>query len=269
MMPSDFFFDFAGRTAATIVGVICGAMAAWLLGRWKRHRERGHILTGNAHDTVVVEHHLVERTLDSKGSEKPAALRIRSLGQAQINHVIPNGYLATELVNRALHVSPRHTLISMAGAEGSYLLETLMNFVCDRVHSWGFDRDQYVMAPCCEPAGLAHHQPITILLISRDDLALFETWPACRDVKVEHGSDGARVLTLMELAKQFKSEQEEIAALRDAGKETKHHETSYILDLALDKRTTSIPVKAVAWKRFEEVLKQLSLESQSTSAEIG
>jgi hypothetical protein len=268
-MPNDFYFDFAGRTAATIVGVVFGAMAAWFLGRWKRHREHKHILTGNAHDTVVVEHHLVERTVDSQGREKPLALRIRSLGQAQINHVIPNGYLAAELVGRALAVTPRHTLISMEGAEGSYLLETLMNFVCDRVHSWGFDREQYVMAPCCEPAGLAHHQPITILLISRRDLALYEDWTACRDVKVEHGSDGARVLTLMELARQFRSEQEEIAALRDAGKETKHRETSYILDLALDKRTTAIPVKAVPWQRFERVLEQLSLEAHDSSVAPG
>lgn len=261
-MPNGFFYDFAGRTAATLVGVVFGAMAAWLLGRWKRHREHRHILTGNAHDTVVVEHHLVERTKDSKGQDKPLALRIRSLGQAQINHVIPNGYLATELVDRALHVTPRHTLISMKGAEGSYLLETLMNFVCDRVHSWGFERDQYVMAPCCEPAGLAHHQPITILLISQRDLALFENWTDCRDVKVEHGSDGVRILTLMELAKQFRSEQEKITALRKAGQGTMHQETSYILDLALDKRTTDLPVKAVPWTRFEDVLKQLNLDSQ-------
>jgi hypothetical protein len=262
-MPTDFFYDFAGRTAATIVGVILGGMAAWLLGRWKRHREHRHILTGNAHDAVVIEHHLIERALDSKGQEKPRTLRIRSLGQAQINHVIPNGYLAAELVDRALAVTPRHTLISMEGAEGSYLLETLMNFVCDRVHSCAFDRDQYVMAPCCEPAGLAHHQPITILLISRGDLALFETWSACRDVKVEHGSEGARVLTLMELARQFRSEQERLASLRNAGQAITHQETSYILDLALDKRTTAIPVKAVPWNRFEDVLKQLSLESQN------
>ena len=77
--------------------------------------------------------------------------------------------------------------ISMEGAEGSYLLETLTNFVCDRVANGPFGHDLYVMAPCCEPAGLAVHQPITILLISVADLALFRSWPACRGVRVEHG----------------------------------------------------------------------------------
>ncbi len=212
-------------------------------------------------DTVVIEHHIVERAVGPDGKERPATLRLRSLGQAQINHVVPNGYLAEELLNRALNVTPRHTLISMEGAEGSYLLETLMNFVCDRVQAGGFERDQYVMAPCCEPAGLAMHQPITILLISRRDLALFETWPACRDVKVEHGSDGARILTLMELAQQFLAEQEKIAALQQAGRNTTHEETSYLLDLAIDKRSTPVPAKAVSWGRFENVLKEINLES--------
>jgi hypothetical protein len=148
----------------------------------------------------------------------------------------------------------------MEGSEGSYLLETLLNFVCDRVHSVGFEHDQYVMAPCSEPAGLAVHQPIVILLISRSDLALFESWPACRDVKVEHGSDGVRVLTLMELAKRFRAEQEKIAALQKCGERTTHQETIYLLDLALDKRSTGLPVKPVPWERFDDLLQQMNLE---------
>ena len=59
----------------------------------------------------------------------------------------------------------------MSGPEGSYLLETLMNFVCDRTANAPYEHDRYVMAPCCEPAELAEHQPITILLIAVADLA--------------------------------------------------------------------------------------------------
>lgn len=89
---------------------------------------------------------------------------------------------------------------------------------------------------------------------------LVENWPACRDVRVEHGSDGARMLTLMEMAKRFKAEQERIASLRSAGRRTLHEETMYVLDLALDRRTADVPVKAVPWGRFEGVLKGLGLE---------
>jgi hypothetical protein len=116
------------------------------------------------------------------------------------------------------------------------------------------------MAPCCEPAGLAEHQPITIILIAVNDLALFENWQTCRDVQVEHGTDGARVLTLMEMAKRFRHEQHQLAELRRAGKRTRYVETMYILDLALDKRAAAIPLREVPWGRFEEVLKQLNVE---------
>jgi hypothetical protein len=150
----------------------------------------------------------------------------------------------------------------MEDAEGTFLLETLTNFVCDRVANEPFEHDLYVMAPCCEPAGMAEHQPITILLIAVKDLALFESWPACREVLVEHGQDGVRLLTLMELANRFRTEQQKIASLRAAGKRTRYVETMFVLDLALDRRIASIPVKNVPWGRFEGVLRQMNLESR-------
>ena len=53
----------------------------------------------------------------------PGVLRIRALGQAELGRVIPNGHLAAEFLARAWKVTPQHTLISMEGAEGSYLLK--------------------------------------------------------------------------------------------------------------------------------------------------
>jgi hypothetical protein len=141
--------------------------------------------------------------------------------------------------------TPRHTLISTEGAEGSYLLETLTNFVCDRAANGPFERDLYVMAPCCEPAELAEHQPITIILIAVKGLLLFENWAVCRGVLVEHGSDGSRVLTLLELARRYRAEQAEIARRRKAGERSRWVETMYVLDLALDKRAAPIPTKPV------------------------
>jgi hypothetical protein len=150
----------------------------------------------------------------------------------------------------------------MEGAEGSYLLETLTNFVCDRVANAAFEHDFYVMAPCCEPAGLAQHQPITILLIAVKDLVLFEDWVASREVEVEHGSDGARILTLMNLARRYKEEQATLTRLRQEGKRTLYVETMYILDLALDKRSIAISTRQVPWGRYESVLKEMNLEER-------
>ena len=117
------------------------------------------------------------------------------------------------------------------------------------------------LASCsCSSAAKYHHQPITILLISVADLALFRAWSDCRDVQVEHGSDGARILTLMAMAKRFEEEQAAIDRLRSESKRTQYVETMYILDLALDKRTAPLPCKPVPWGRYEDVLEEFGLE---------
>jgi hypothetical protein len=264
-MFANIVHELGGRGLGVVLGMLLGGMLTWLISRWRRMRERRNVLKGDARDTVVINFHVVESadvpTADGRAVRRlPTALRIRSVGQSELCRVVPNGHLANVLLRRAFDVTPRNTLISMEGPEGSYLLETLTNFVCDRVANGPFDHDLYVMAPCSEPAELAQHQPITILLIARSDLALFENWPDCRAVRVEHGSDGARVLTLMEMARRFKAEQERIANLRAAGQRTTHEETMYVLDLALDRRTAPIPLKQVPWGRFEGVLKEMNLE---------
>jgi hypothetical protein len=258
-MFSDILQELSGRGVSVLLGLVIGGSVTWLFARWRRFRQRRSVLCGDARDTVVLNLHLVE-SADGPNGRVPTALRIRAVGQAELDRVVPNGHLAAILARRAFAVTPRDTLISMDGPEGSFLLETLTNFVCDRVANGPFEHDLYVMAPCCEPAALAEHQPITIVLIRKTDLALFESWPACRGVRVEHGSDGARVLTLMEMANRFRSEQDKMAALRAAGQRTTHVETMYVLDLALDRRAAPIPVKPVPWGRFEKVLDEMNLE---------
>jgi hypothetical protein len=259
-MFADLFDELTGKGIGVLLGIVLGGVITWIFARWKRYRDRLSILRGDARDTVVINHHLVETATGADGGKVPATLRLRSLGQAEVTRVVPNGHLAAELLRRAFRVTQLDTLISMEGAEGSYLLETLTNFVCDRVSNAPFAHDLYVMAPCCEPAGLAEHQPITILLIAVEDLALFENWQTCRETQVEHGTDGARILTLMEMAKRFRSEQAQLVELRRAGKRTRYVETMYVLDLALDKSSAPIPVKKVSWGRFEEILMQMNLE---------
>jgi hypothetical protein len=260
----DLLNDLGVEGLAGLTGALLGVTFTWLVTRWRRLRERRRVLEGDARDTVVINHHLIDveeaRTSEGTLMKRPAALRIRSLGHEQLDRVVPNGHLAAILLHRAWGVTPQDTLISMHDAEGSYLLETLTDFVCDRVANAPFDHDLYVMSPCCEPSEMAHHQPITIILISVADLALFESWPVCREIAVEHGSDGTRVLTLMELARRFKSERETIAKLQEQGKRTRFFETMYILDLALDKRITPLPTKKVPWGRFEDILRRLNLE---------
>jgi hypothetical protein len=263
-MFADIWDEFTAKGAGVVLGLVLGGVIGWMIAFWKRLQERRNIMSGDARDTIVIHHHLIE-TADKPGADGamtkvPAVLRIRCVGQAELRRVVPNGHLANELSHRAKKVTERDTLISMEGAEGSYLLETLTNFVCDRINNGPFEHDLFVMAPCCEPAGLAQHQPITIILIAVKDLKHFESWPLCRDMQIEHGSEGARILTLMEMARRFRTEQEKIALLRQSGQKTRYVETMYILDLSMDKRAAIVPVKDVPWSRFAEVLKQMNLE---------
>ncbi|MDZ4686271.1 MAG: hypothetical protein SH850_14480 [Planctomycetaceae bacterium] len=260
-MWTEVLDELRGRGAGVLIGMLLGTTFTAVVALRKRRTERLNILHGDARDTVVIAQHVIESAaVAGPGTMRRATrLRIRSLGQAPLNRVIPNGHLAADLLKRAHHVSPRNALISMDGAEGSYLLESLTNFVCDRVANAPFDHDAYIMAPCCEPAGLVVHQPVTILLIRVSDLRLFEGWESCRDVAVEHGADGTRVLTLMELAQRFRQEQEKLTSLRQADQRTRYMETMYVLDLALDQNATPIETKPVPWDRFTPVLQEMSL----------
>jgi len=263
-MPAPWILEFSGKGFSVFLGLILGGLLTWLASRWRRYKQRQSVIEGDARDTIVIQHHIIERTAAPDGPPK-AAMRIRTLGQSEVYRVVPNEHLAGVLLQRAFAVSATDTLISMEGPEGSFLLETLTNFVCDRTKNAPFDHDLYLMAPCCEPAELAQHQPITILVVALRDLALFHRWPICSEIHVEHGSDGSRVLTLMELAKRFQKEQDALRRRRAAGERTKHVETMYVLDLALDKRSAAIPTKPVPWERFTSILKALRLDHHPVS----
>jgi hypothetical protein len=261
-MAPQFSDELSTRTISTVFGMCVGAAAGWFFAWWRRHREKVNIFAGIAHDTVVIQHHVVESEPDSKlpNGRRATTLRVRTLGQAELKRVVPNTHLAGVLSHRAAKVTTTTPLISMAGAEGSFLLETLTGFCGDRLSLAPFDHELYVMAPCCESQEFVEHKPVVILLVAVKDLVFFEHWPSCREIQVEHGSDGSRVMTLMILARKFREEQANIAKMRREGQRTAHMETMYILDLPLDRRVAAIPLKAVPWSRFEKVLKLMGLE---------
>jgi hypothetical protein len=265
-MLANLLDEVGGRGLGVLLGMLIGSTTAWVLARRRRMRERQSVLEGDARDTVVIHQHLIEACefTDGRGQRQTGrVLRVRTLGQSELNRVVPNGHLASILIKRAHQVTAQDALISMDGPEGSYLLETLTNFVCDRSTCGAFPHDIYVMTACCEPAALAHHQPITILLVRRADLPLSEDWKLVRGLLVEHGSDGSRILTLMEMAQRFRREQQHIAALRAEGKRTAFVETMYVLDLALDQHSAPLDAKPVPWGRYEDVLKSMNLDPAS------
>ncbi len=178
-MLLNLLHEVGGRGVAVLFGTLFGSLITAWVARRRRLRERRSIMDGDARDTVVIHQHIVDtvQKVDAFGNvQSTRVLRVRTLGQSELNRVVPNGHLASILLHRAKQVTPRDTLISMDGPEGSYLLETLTNFVCDRVGNSAFPHDVFVMTACCEPAEFAHHQPMTILLVRSEDLPMFEDW---------------------------------------------------------------------------------------------
>ena len=116
------------------------------------------------------------------------------------------------------------------------------------------------MAAVCEPASFGGHRSSTVILIRRDDLAKFREWPICREIMVEHGGHGERILTLLGVADEFDRQAEAVAKRQAEGRRPNFEETMYLLDLALDHRVIDLPSKPVPWSRFEASLKARGLE---------
>jgi hypothetical protein len=243
---------FAQGLAMTLLGIVTG----WLLGRWRRHQLLRQVRSGSAREVVAIEQVLVRECPDGR-----ATLRIRSCGSAPLRLVLPNPVAQEAFLERAGATTPSNPLISMKDTMGSYLLYLLTPWVCGMIRGGPFSHDAWVMAPVCEPGLLSAHQSITAVLVRQSDLRRFLDWPWCRRLYVEHGSDGARVLTLWHLAREFEVQLAEVRRLREAGKPSTSAETMYILDLGLDTEEVGLPTKPVPWDRFAPILNELGLSA--------
>jgi hypothetical protein len=171
-----------------------------------------------------------------------------------VNPVAQDAFLA-----RSEATTSTNPLVALDDPMGSYLLYLLTPWVCGLARGGRFPHDVWVMAPVCEPGLLSAHQSNTVILIRREDLGRFLEWDSCKRMHVEHGSDGARILTLWHMAREFERQLAEVRRLKEAGKRSLYAETMYLLDLALDTEEVPLPTKPVPWDRFAPVLKKLGL----------
>jgi hypothetical protein len=234
----------------TLLGLIIG----WILGRWRRYRLMRRVYGGDAREVVAIEQILIKEHADGR-----VTMRIRSVGSAHMQTVLPNQVAHDALLKRAKSTTPRNPLIDLKDQMGSYLLYLLTPWVCGMTRQGAFPHDIWVMAPVCEPGVLSAHQATTIILIRQADLRRFRDWETCKTMHVEHGSDGARILTLWHMAREFERQLAEVKRIKDTGQPSTFVETMYLLDLGLDLAEVPLPTKPVPWARFAAILKQLKL----------
>jgi hypothetical protein len=243
------------RVLISVLSLLIGGLIGWAGSKWRRYRQRRQVETGDAREVVTIEKVLVDR--DADGRE---AMRIRSCGRDPIDSIFPNPAARDAFHERALATTSAQPLISMDSKMGSYLLQELAIWVCGQVGERDFPHDVWVMAAACEAAALGGHKSSTVILIRREDLAKFKDWAWCRQVRVEHGGHGERVLTLRSMAVEFERQAVEVERRRAEGKRSNYEETMYILDLGLDARAIGLPTKPVPWNRFEATLRALGIE---------
>ena len=245
----------AERILASLALVIIGGTLGWVGHRWRHFRLQRQIEAGDARDVVSIEKIIIDR--DPQGRE---TLRIRSCGRDPVDHIFPNPAAREEFHNRTIATTSMHPLIAMDGRMGSYLLQELAIWVCGQVGEHSFPHDVWIMAAVCEPASFGGHQSSTILLIRREDLERFRDWTTCRDVHVEHGGQGERILTLLSVAAEFHRQSIAVAKRQAEGRRPEFEETMYILDLAIDRNVFDLPGRPVPWTRFTSTLKARGIE---------
>lgn len=237
-----------------LVLTILGIIAGWLLGRWRRHKLYKQVRGGDARDVVSVEKVLVKELPDGRRT-----MRIRSCGIAATAAIFTNQIALEQFHKRSVATTSTNPLLDLHDDIGSYILYLLQPWVCGIVGGGPYPHDVWVMCPVCEPGLLSSHQSTTVVLVRQKDLALFRDWNACKQILTERTSDGARVLTLWHMAREFDRQLAEVRKCREAGKPAMYVETMYVLDLAIDTAEAELPTAPVRWPRFAETLKELSL----------
>ena len=245
----------AERILASLLLVVVGGFLGWVGHRWRHFRSQQQIMQGDAREVATIEKVILER--DQAGR---IDLRIRTCGRDPVEQIFPNPAAREEFHTRSMQTTSTQPLVNKEGKMGSYLLQELAIWVCDKVGEEPFPHDVWIMASVCESAAFGGHQSSTVLLIRRDDLAIFRDWTKCRDIHVEHGGHGERILTLLSVAKEFERQTEADAKRQATGQRPNFEETMYLLDLPLDQRTYPLPTKPVPWTRFTEALKLRGLE---------
>ena len=87
MLFADLLDELGGKGLSAVLGLILGGLLAWIVAYWRRRHLRHKVLHGDARDTVVIHHHLVETegAARRRKGRRPTAMRDTRLRSGKKN----------------------------------------------------------------------------------------------------------------------------------------------------------------------------------------
>ena len=261
------------------IGILIGAAVAilttWLARWWRRRRELQEIHHGHQFQQLEFAYVFVVPGRDGR-----RRLAVRMIGCLPLQIFVAKDAIRSHLLGltRASAEDEHNSVIAMEGKLGSFVLRELHGHLRTLLQEEGHQREWWVMVPILETYRPIQYVAPTVLLVRKSDLPIFASLESCRDLLVHHGSDAAKILTLIEVQRKFGLQQQQLAQARAEGKSTQYLEEMWLLDLCLSTELCEPteseiesgslkPFREPPWERFAETLKALGLDSCEVAKE--
>lgn len=252
-------------------GFLIGASFALLaagFARWRRRRREFREIN-QGHQFQQLEFAYAFVTTDGNGIGR---FVVRMIGCLPLKVFVAKDAIRSHLLGltRESSEDELNSVIAMEGKLGSFVLRELHGHLKTLLEEKGTRREWWLMVPILETYRPLQYVAPTVLLIRKSDLPMFASFESCKDLLVHHGSDAAKILTLMEVYRKFKEQEQRLAQARADGRSTQYLEEMWLLDLCLSTEMleptgeevaagTLKPFRIPPWTRFEPTLNSLGL----------
>ena len=250
-----------------VIGAVFALLSTWLARWWRRRREMLEIYHGQQFQQLEFVYAFV-----TTGQDGLRRLVVRMIGCLPLKVFVAKDAIRSHLLGltRQSAEDELNSVVPMEGKLGSFVLRELHGHLRTLLEEKGQRREWWVMVPILETYRPLHYVAPTVLLIRKSDLELFASFETCGDMLVHHGSDAAKILTLMEVERKFNDQQRELAKARTEGRSTQYMEEMWLLDLCLSTDVLEPaeeeiesgelkPFRQPPWDRFAPTLTSLGL----------
>lgn len=255
-----------GFVVGAVFALVTAAVARW----WRRRKELHEMERGKQFQQLEFAYAFVEKCRDGH-----PRLIVRTIGCLPLRVFVAKDAIRSHLLGltRESAEDEHNSVIPMEGKLGSFVLRELHGHLRTLLSETGGRRDWWLMAPILETYRPLHYVAPTVLLVRKSDLAFFESFETCRDILVHHGSDAAKILTLVEVHQKFEEQQKRLARARAEGLSTQYLEELWLLDLSLSTEFVEPtdeevevgalkPFRRPPWDRFASTLEHLKIEDK-------